>query len=90
MSEIKTHEQARNYTNAILQDIETIKEGLIKPQESLLYFSFQFGTVYINMINKLLDLQEYLTDGINISLSGKDITIASSRDNSKTPLIETK
>ncbi len=87
MSEIKTHEEARNYINNLLQDVEIIKEGLIKPQESLFYFSFQFGTVYVNIVNNLLSLQEYFTDQIN---SNGDSNVTSSRDNSKTPIIETK
>ncbi len=89
MSEIKTQEQARNYINNLLLDIESIKEGLIKPQESLLYFAFQFGTVYGNIVNNLLSLQEYLTDEINFN-GNRDSNVTRLRDNSKTPVIETK
>jgi hypothetical protein len=86
MSEVKTPEQARMYINSLLQDVDTIKEGLIKPQQSLLLFAFQFGTVYSDIINNLVSLQEYFTDQINLN---RDSNVASSRD-SKTPLIETK
>ncbi len=88
MSEIKTQEEAKNYINSVLSDISSVKDSLIQSDESsLISFSFNFGVVYYKILNNLISLQEYFTDQIN---SNGDSNVTRLRDNSKTPVIETK